>query len=84
MESGSGSKPNTLEFVPFKNASKVFGNGLFRFIGCLRDVSNRLFVPGGGVGWGWRRGEEGGRPKTGMENLSTKLGLKFSTAKRIK
>lgn len=53
-------------FVPFKNASKVFGNGLFRFIGCLRDVSNLLFVPGAGVGW--ERGEEGGMPKTGTEN----------------
>lgn len=45
VENGSRSKPNKLgNFVAFKNASRVFLNGLFWFIGCLRNVSNRLYV----------------------------------------
>lgn len=57
VESGSGSKPNKHgDFVAFKNASRVFRNGLFWFIGCLRNISNRIFVPGRVVGGGPRQG----------------------------
>lgn len=59
VESGSGSKPNKHgNFVALKNASRVFRNGLFWFIGRLRNVSNRLFAPGEGA-WGGGRDEDG-------------------------
>lgn len=75
VESGSGSKPNKHgNFVAFKNASRVFRNGLFWFIGCLRNVFKSSFCSM--WWWGWE-------PETGMEDLSTKRGLQFSTVKGL-
>lgn len=78
--------------MAFKNASRVFLNGLFWLIECLRNISNRIFVPGGEGGEGgrgrgvrWEGEGEGEGPETGMEDLSIKTrSQKIFQRQRIK
>lgn len=83
MESGSGSKPNNHgNFVAFKNASRVFLNGLFWLIECFRNISNRIFVPGG-QGGSLGGGGRGARDRDGRFEYKNEVSKIFQR-QRIK